>query len=102
MEKHLRSLFGTTSIDHSLVEHVVSVLCDDNLDLAVAVLEKEAAEKSVREIDASLASSAAPLHSYTNNLPSCTPLLSTFLLFPSICSLPPSLLPSLLPFSSFI
>lgn len=65
MANHLRTLFGIT-IEHlvPLVEHAISVLCADNLDLACAVIEKAATDRAIREVDEALSSSLALRRKY--------------------------------------
>ncbi|WFC98612.1 CCR4-NOT core subunit cdc39 [Malassezia yamatoensis] len=57
---HARSLFASGGItEQQLPEQVLSILVQDNLDLACAVIEKTAMEKSLKQIDEDLAGAYA-------------------------------------------
>jgi CCR4-NOT transcription complex subunit 1 len=68
MANNLRPLLGNSEHLLPLVEHAISVLCADNLDLACAVIEKAATDRAVREIDDALSSSLALRRKYRDRL----------------------------------
>jgi CCR4-NOT transcription complex subunit 1 len=69
MANNLRPLLGNNENSLPLVEHAISVLCAENLDLACAVIEKAATDRAVREIDEALSSSLALRRKYRERLP---------------------------------
>lgn len=89
---HLRSLFGITN-EHMLplVEHAISVLCSDNLDLACAIIEKAATDRAIREIDDALTQSYALRRKYRER-PSGSPFLDMSHLAARFASAIPDLL----------
>ena len=72
MANNLRPLLGNSEHLLPLVEHAISVLCVDNLDLACAVIEKTATDRAVREIDEALASSLTLRRKYRERIPTTT------------------------------
>jgi CCR4-NOT transcription complex subunit 1 len=56
---HLRTLLVPSISDQSLIEQIVSVCANDNIELGSILIEKASIEKSIREIDESLAEAYA-------------------------------------------
>jgi hypothetical protein len=66
---HLRSVFSNIGGDQTIVEQAVQGIVAENLDTACAIIERAAAERATRELDANMLAAAMSSHRRMPQLP---------------------------------